>query len=146
MRSAKASIARPSSVVKNSQGPSFAAAGGLPPFGSHGSAPEIVLAVVLRELVAIRRAAVDRRRDLREATGPNRVSTVYSRVGFFRQLNQYTPLRRRNLGKTSNGRLEKRTSLDEVSMSQKCTNIDVFLGAGADDVPNVSAAMCKLPL
>jgi hypothetical protein len=29
--------------------------------------------------------------------------------------------------------------LDEVSMSQKCTNIDVFFGAGADDVPNVSA-------
>jgi hypothetical protein len=40
----------------------------------------------------------------------------------------------------------KRTSLDEVSMSQKCTNIDVFVGAGADDVPNVSAAMCKLRL
>jgi len=51
----------------------------LPPFGSHGSEPEIVLAVVLRELVAIKRAAVDRRRDLREANGPNRVSTVCSR-------------------------------------------------------------------
>src|SRR5271155_5168018 len=68
IRSAKASMARPSSGVKNTQGPSLTATGGLPPFGSHGSAPAIVLAVD-RELVDISSAAVDRRRDLREATG-----------------------------------------------------------------------------
>src|ERR1700709_787464 len=92
IRSAHAPMAGPSSPLKNSHGPSLAATGGLPPFGSHGSAPAMVLAVD-RGLVAIRRAAVDRRRDLREATGPNRVSTVSSRVGVFPPLNQYTPLR-----------------------------------------------------
>jgi hypothetical protein len=75
MRSAKASMARPSSGVKNSQGPILAATGGLPPFGSQGSAPEIVLAED-REPVAIKRAAVDIKRDLREISGPESVCTV----------------------------------------------------------------------
>jgi hypothetical protein len=65
MRSAKASIARPCSGVKNSHGPSLAATGGFPPFGSQGSAPAMVLAVD-RGLVAITKAAVDRRTDLRD--------------------------------------------------------------------------------
>src|ERR1700761_6821206 len=78
IRSASASMARPSSVVKNSQGPSFAADGGLPPFGSQGSAPEMVRADEF-DAVAISRAALDNSIDLRETSRPSRVSKVDSR-------------------------------------------------------------------
>src|ERR1700742_4730700 len=78
IRSASASMARPSSVVKNSQGPSFAAAGGLPPFGSHGSAPTMVRADEF-DAVAISSAALDSSIDLREISLPSDDSKVSSR-------------------------------------------------------------------
>jgi hypothetical protein len=55
----------------------LAATGGLPPFGSQGSAPEMVLAVDF-DVTAIKREAVESKRDLREVIGPIRVSTKCS--------------------------------------------------------------------
>ena len=71
-------MARPSSGVKNSQGPILAAIGGLPPLGSQGSAPAMVLAVD-RELAEMSSAAVDSSIDRRENSAPNLVSTRGSR-------------------------------------------------------------------
>src|SRR5262245_52990480 len=76
IRSASASIARPSSAVKNCQGPGLAATGGFPAFGSQGRVPTITRAWSPDD-VAANNAALESKRDRRET--PRRALSFISR-------------------------------------------------------------------